>query len=110
MIPSTALVMCPDPLARRMRRLCGHCHASRWFCNSHPVRWTLLTTAGASTMSNSGVLDTRFRSALGRMAEHGRLTAYTAPVDPHLEVAAIMKQLNGGPALLFTAGDGYDTP
>jgi 2,5-furandicarboxylate decarboxylase 1 len=64
----------------------------------------------ASIMSNSGVLDTRFRSALDRMAEQGRLTAYTAPVDPHLEVAAIMKKLDGGPALLFTAVDGYDTP
>jgi 2,5-furandicarboxylate decarboxylase 1 len=61
-------------------------------------------------MSNSGVLDTRFRSALDRMAAQGRLTAYTAPVDPHLEVAAIMKKLDGGPALLFTAVDGYDTP
>jgi len=61
-------------------------------------------------MSNSGVLDTRFRSALGRMAEGGRLTAYTAPVDPHLEVAAIMKKLDGGPALAFTAVDGYPMP
>jgi 2,5-furandicarboxylate decarboxylase 1 len=61
-------------------------------------------------MSNSGVLDTRFRSALGRMAEAGRLTAYTAPADPHLEVAAIMKKLDGGPALLFTAVDGYAMP
>src|SRR5215510_14971470 len=59
-------------------------------------------------MSNFGVLDTRFRSALDRMAEQGRLTAYTAPVDPHLEVAAIMKKLDGGPALLFTAVDGID--
>ena len=61
-------------------------------------------------MSNYGVLDTRFRSALARMAERGRLTAYTAPVDPHLEVAAIMKKLDGGPAVLFTKVDGYDTP
>ena len=61
-------------------------------------------------MSNSGVLDTRFRSALDRMATLGRLNAYTAPVDPHLEVAAIMKKLDGGPALLFTAVDGYDMP
>ena len=35
-------------------------------------------------MSNSGVLDTRFRSALERMATLGRLTAYTAAIDPHL--------------------------
>ena len=61
-------------------------------------------------MSNFGVLDTRFRSALGRMAAHGRLAAYTAPVDPHLEVAAIMKKLDGGPALLFGKVDGYDIP
>ncbi len=61
-------------------------------------------------MSNSGVLDTRFRSALNRMAVQGRLTAYTAPVDPHLEIAAIMKKLDGGPALLFTAVNGYDMP
>ena len=52
-------------------------------------------------MSNSSVLDTRFRSALDRMAQQGRLAAYTAPVDPHLEVAAIMKKLDGGPALMF---------
>jgi 2,5-furandicarboxylate decarboxylase 1 len=61
-------------------------------------------------MSNIGVLDTRFRAALDRMAEAGRLTAYTAPVDPHLEVAAIMKQLDGGPALLFSAVDGHAMP
>ena len=61
-------------------------------------------------MSNSGVLDTRFRSALDRMMAQGRLTAYTAPVDPHLEVAAIMKKLDGGPALIFTAVDGYNMP
>ena len=61
-------------------------------------------------MSNFGVLDTRFRSALGRMAAAGRLAAYTAPVDPHLEVAAIMKKLDGGPALLFGKVDGYDIP
>jgi 2,5-furandicarboxylate decarboxylase 1 len=61
-------------------------------------------------MSNYGVLDTRFRSALDRMTAHGRLQAYTAPIDPHLEVAAVMKTLDGGPALLFTKVDGYDTP
>jgi 2,5-furandicarboxylate decarboxylase 1 len=61
-------------------------------------------------MSNSGVLDTRFRASLDRMAEQGRLQAYVAPVDPHLEVAGIMKRLDGGPALLFTQVDGYDAP
>jgi 2,5-furandicarboxylate decarboxylase 1 len=61
-------------------------------------------------MSNYGVLDTRFRSALARMVAQGRLQTYTAAADPHLEVAAIMKKLDGGPALLFSKVDGYDTP
>src|SRR5262249_33932581 len=78
--------------------------------SSNPVSTVASLTERKAGMSNSGVLDTRFRSALDRMAEQGRLTAYTAPVDPHLEVAAIMKKLDGGPALLFTAVDGYDTP
>ena len=60
--------------------------------------------------SNSGVLDTRFRAALARMTETGRLQAYVAPVDPHLEIASIMKRLDGQPALLFTAVKGFDTP
>lgn len=61
------------------------------------------------TLSNQ-VLDTRFRAALERMAERGRLQAYAAPVDPYLEAAGIMKKLDGGPALLFSKVDGYDTP
>ncbi len=56
------------------------------------------------------VLDTRFRAALARMAEHGRLATYSAPVDPYLEVAGIMKKLDGGPALLFSAVQGTDMP
>ena len=61
-------------------------------------------------MSNYGVLDTRFRSSLDRMAEKGRLQVFTAPVDPHLEVAGIMKRLDGGPALLFSAVSGHAMP
>jgi 2,5-furandicarboxylate decarboxylase 1 len=60
--------------------------------------------------SNSGVLDTRFRSALERMARQGRLQAYTAKAHPHLEIAAIMKNLDGGPALMFTNAVGFDVP
>ncbi|MFL6795857.1 MAG: UbiD family decarboxylase [Xanthobacteraceae bacterium] len=60
-------------------------------------------------MSNIGVLDTRFRAALDRMATAGRLAAYTVPADPHLEIAAMMKQLDGGPAIVFNA-IGYDMP
>ena len=61
------------------------------------------------SLSNS-VLDTRFRSALGRMAEAGRLQTYSVPVDTYLEVAGLMKKLDGGPALLFSKVDGYDIP
>ncbi len=61
------------------------------------------------TLSNQ-ILDTRFRSALGRMADQGRLQTYSAPVDPYLEVAGIMKKLDGGPALLFSKVNGHDMP
>ena len=61
-------------------------------------------------LPNADILDTRFRSALDRMIERGRLQAYTAAVDPHLEVAAIMKRCDGAPALLFTDVKGHDVP
>ncbi|HEY1546061.1 MAG TPA: UbiD family decarboxylase [Xanthobacteraceae bacterium] len=61
-------------------------------------------------ISNSSVLDTSFRSALDRMAERGRLLAYTAPISSKLEVAGVLKQRDRGPALMFTAVDGYDIP
>jgi 2,5-furandicarboxylate decarboxylase 1 len=67
-------------------------------------------TKEAPIMSNSGILDTRFRSALGRMATQGRLCAYTAQADAHLEIAAIMKRLDGGPALMFTDVAGHGMP
>src|SRR4029079_18763121 len=53
----------------------------------------------ALSLSNT-VLDTRFRSALGRMADSGRLQTYTAPVDPHLEVAGLVTKLHRGGAAL----------
>jgi 2,5-furandicarboxylate decarboxylase 1 len=61
-------------------------------------------------MSNSQVLDTRFRSALERMATQGRLQTYLKQVDPYLEAAGIMKKLDGGPAVLFAAIKGHDKP
>lgn len=57
-----------------------------------------------------GILDTRFRSALKRMAEAGQLHSYVAPVDTHLEIAAIMKRLDGGPALMFNDVQSFDMP
>lgn len=61
-------------------------------------------------LSNADVIDTRFRAALERMAAAGRLRTYDKPVDTHLEVAAIMKRLDGGPAILFTDPKGYASP
>ncbi len=60
--------------------------------------------------SNYESLDLRFRSALRRMHEQGRLAAYTDKVDPHLEVASIMKKLDGDQALMFTQVDGFKVP
>jgi 2,5-furandicarboxylate decarboxylase 1 len=64
----------------------------------------------ATLVPTSTPLDTNFRAALQRMRERGRIQAYTAPVDPYLEVAGIMKRLDGGPALLFTNVRGFDMP
>jgi 2,5-furandicarboxylate decarboxylase 1 len=61
-------------------------------------------------MDDAQILDTRFRSALRRMAERGRLVSYDASVDRHLEIAAIMKRLDGGKALLFSSVLGSDIP
>jgi 2,5-furandicarboxylate decarboxylase 1 len=61
-------------------------------------------------LSNSDILDTRFRSALERLAEGGRLSAYTAPIDTDLAIAGTLKKHDGGPALMFTAVNGYDIP
>ncbi len=44
------------------------------------------------------------------MVAGGRLEAYTAPIDTNLAVAGVLKKRDGGPALLFTAVDGYDVP
>jgi 2,5-furandicarboxylate decarboxylase 1 len=63
-----------------------------------------------ATLAPGATLDTNFRAALQRMRERGRLQAYNKPVDTHLEIAGVMKRLDGGPALLFTNVNGYDTP
>ncbi|MGQ7793149.1 UbiD family decarboxylase [Faunimonas sp. B44] len=56
------------------------------------------------------MLDTRFRSALRRMAEAGRIETCGRTVDPHLEVASLMKVKDGGPAVLFPQVAGFDMP
>ena len=62
------------------------------------------------TLSNTGILDTRFRAALARMAAAGRIKGYDRPADTRLEIAAIMKQLDGGPALLFAKPGEFGMP
>jgi 2,5-furandicarboxylate decarboxylase 1 len=64
----------------------------------------------SSLLSNADILDTRFRSALRRMSEQRRLKEYWAPVETHLEIASIMKALDGGPALMFTSVKAHDLP
>ena len=62
-------------------------------------------------MSNADILDTRFRSALRRMLEQGRLRAYEGEADPKLEIAAIMKKFDGeDAAILFGDVAGHDVP
>ena len=54
-------------------------------------------------MPRPNALDTRFRTALQRIADAGQLLTYGDPVDTHLEVAGIMKQLDGQGTLFFSA-------
>jgi 2,5-furandicarboxylate decarboxylase 1 len=62
-------------------------------------------------MSNADILDTRFRSALRRMLEQGRLRAHDGKADPRLEIAAIMKKFDGeDAAILFGDVAGHDVP
>jgi len=65
---------------------------------------------GVGEGTNIGAIDTRFRTALRRLLKAGRLRNFASKVDPQLEIAAIMKRLDGGPALLFSNVEGYDIP
>lgn len=56
------------------------------------------------------VLDTSFRSALKRMRAAGRLKTVSRPASTEMEIAGLMKQADGGPALLFSAVQGCDIP
>ena len=61
-------------------------------------------------MPRPNALDTRFRTALRRIADAGQLLTYGDPVDTHLEAAGIMKQLDGQGTLLFNAVKSYAVP
>lgn len=56
------------------------------------------------------ILDTRFRSALERLAKSDRVLTYEKSADPHLEIAAILKKLDGKQALLFPSVKGTKIP
>jgi 2,5-furandicarboxylate decarboxylase 1 len=76
-----------------------------------PRKYAARSSAGENSMSNADVLDTRFRSALRRMAEQGRLRAYDPPANPRLEVASIMKRFDDeDAAILFGKVVGFDVP
>jgi 2,5-furandicarboxylate decarboxylase 1 len=57
-----------------------------------------------------GVLDLRFRTALQRMTAAGRVASVMRTVDPHLEVAGLMKRHDGDQALLFEHVRGATMP
>ena len=61
-------------------------------------------------MAQQQVIDTRFRSALARLAKADRILTFEKGADPHLEIAAILKKHDGNRTLLFPDVKGYDIP
>jgi 2,5-furandicarboxylate decarboxylase 1 len=61
-------------------------------------------------MTKPQILDTRFRSALARLAQGDRILTFEKPADTHLEIAAILKKLDGKQALLFPSVKGTEIP
>lgn len=55
-------------------------------------------------------LDTNFRSALARLRAAGRVRTLNREADPDLEIAALMKRLDGAEALLFPKVKGHSLP
>ena len=47
------------------------------------------------------------RSTLEYLKEAGELLTSNAEIDPHLELAAVQKRLDGGPPMLFEKVKGY---
>ena len=64
----------------------------------------------AEGMLRNDVLDTRFRSALSRLAARDRMLTCTREINPDLELASVMKAQDGGPALFFPEVRGHDVP
>ncbi|MFQ5875411.1 MAG: UbiD family decarboxylase [Dehalococcoidia bacterium] len=61
-------------------------------------------------MSDWGLVDTRFRTALRRLDSAGRLLKVRSRLDPHLEVAGLMHRYDGDLAMLFEQVGDYSIP
>lgn len=61
-------------------------------------------------MDGLGVIDTRFREALRRLAEGGRLVFFPDETDPELEIAALAEKFAGDKAVFFERVKGYSIP
>ncbi|MBI3076059.1 MAG: UbiD family decarboxylase [Deltaproteobacteria bacterium] len=58
----------------------------------------------------SGIIDTRFRTALRRLDRAGRLLKVRSKVDPHLELAAIISKRDADQAIFFEQVAGFSMP
>jgi 2,5-furandicarboxylate decarboxylase 1 len=56
------------------------------------------------------VLNTDFRSALERLRAAGRVRTLNREADPDLEIAALMKRMDGAEALMFPKVKGHKVP
>lgn len=61
-------------------------------------------------MSDLGLVDTRFRTALQRLDRAGRLLKVRSHLDPNLEVAGLMHRYDGDLAMLFEHVGNYTVP
>lgn len=57
-----------------------------------------------------GPIDTRFRTALRRVDEAGRLLKFETPVSLEYEMAGLIRKLQGDKAMFFEHVAGYDMP
>jgi len=58
----------------------------------------------------AGAVDLRFRTALARLQRAGRIRAVTGRRDTDLEIASILKKLDGNQALVFPDVAGHGVP
>ena len=57
-----------------------------------------------------GELDTAFRSVIRRLHEESRILCVGSTIDPHLELPAFVKSLDGDRAFFFAQVKGWDIP